>query len=209
MRELDISIVERVARMLPPNLLRALLTRKIPSDLLFAGMSLGHPNLDPPLRLTIAVGNSRSDTTLASFVQWIGLFFDGPLSLKHFYDPSPWEASKSSPFPHECDNANWRFVYNSYELEEDEEDVKNRDAYHVETIMRGLQEVATTESLRDHKDSRNLVNHVFEWLTDYPTDQHSLRGLPSDIKDQHKAKARLAEATNNRIARVGTKGLLT
>jgi len=53
-----------------------------------------------------------------------------------------------------------------------------------------------------------LGDHVFEWLTSYTTDKIAFRGMSSEMKELHKAKARLAELTNNRIARVGTRGLL-
>ena len=60
----------------------------------------------------------------------------------------------------------------------------------------------------EHKEGWNLVDHVFEWLTTYTTDEIAFRGMSPEIKELHKAKARLVELTENRIARVGTRGLL-
>jgi hypothetical protein len=106
------------------------------------------------------------------------------------------------PDQDEHDNANWRFVYKSRDQDE------AKDAHDVETILRCLQAMATKESMLDHKDSWNLVEHVFEWLTDYTTDRRLLRDMSSDLERLHQAKARRAKVTKDRIARVGTKGLL-
>jgi hypothetical protein len=58
--------------------------------------------------------------SLAAFVPWASLFFDGLLSLSRF----------DSCFPHDYTNTNWRFV-----------DLQNRmgtDATHIEVVLRGL-----------------------------------------------------------------------
>lgn len=73
--------------------------------------------------------------------------------------------------------------------------------------MRGLQAEANQKSLLEHKEEWNPVNHVFEWLTTYTTDEIASRGMSSETKELHKVKARLAELTDNCIARVGTRGL--
>lgn len=84
MRKLDVSELAHAARLLPVDLLQALFARNIPSDPLFDGMTLGHPDVGPIPKLTISVNGFGANSALASFVQWTSLFFDGPLALKHF-----------------------------------------------------------------------------------------------------------------------------
>jgi hypothetical protein len=153
--------------------------------------------------LSIRIRNFNANITLASFVQWAGLFFDGPLAIKHFHNTSIWKLKEMKPDHDECDNTNWRLVYDYDETGREEE------GYDVEILLRRLQAMAIREPLVEHKDSWNLVDHVYKWLIDFTTESRSLRGLSSDSKELHKAKARLAKVTKDRIARIGTKGLLS
>jgi hypothetical protein len=82
-------------------------------------MALGHPDVGPIPRLTTSVNGFGANSTLASFVQWTSLFFDGPLTLKHFQDVSV--VKKENPGKDECDNANWRLKYHCYEISMDED----------------------------------------------------------------------------------------
>lgn len=106
MRKLDASNLARAATMLPLNLLQALLTRQIPLDPLFDGSDFRDPLLGSPPRLIICNGGFSAHATLAGFVHWASLFFDGPLALKHFHDISHWKAEKICPPESECDNTN-------------------------------------------------------------------------------------------------------
>jgi hypothetical protein len=82
-------------------------------------MTLGHPDVGPIPRLTISINAFGANSTLASFVQWTSLFFDGPLTLKHFQDVSV--VKEENPGKDECDNANWRLKYHCYEIGIDED----------------------------------------------------------------------------------------
>jgi hypothetical protein len=131
---------------------------------LFDGMRLDRSGDEPTPRLSIRVGGFDSNTTLANFVQWASLFFDGPLALKHFHDPSPWKEKKMNSHKDECNNTNWRIVYTGDTLVEGAEE---DDARYVEILLRELQAMATNESMLEHREGWNLVDRVFEWLNDY------------------------------------------
>jgi len=47
---------------------------------------------------------------------------------------------------------------------------------------------------------------VSKWLMDYTTDHKDLESMSLESRRLHEAKARIAEATENCIARIGTNG---
>ena len=130
MGKFSMSDLKYAARLLGPDLLRALFTRNIPSSPLFNGMQFDHVHDHITPRLLIQVRGFSANMTLASFVQWTAMFFDGPLALENSYDVTPWKQKHMEPSQNECNNTNWEF---DWEWEE-----KCEDAKHTETILRGL-----------------------------------------------------------------------
>lgn len=92
MGKFDMSELEHAARLLGPDLLRALFKRDIPSDPLFIGMQFPCAS-----RLSIQIRQFDAKMTLAGFVHWAGLFFDGPLALEHFHNIADWKKRGMQP----------------------------------------------------------------------------------------------------------------
>lgn len=173
--------------MLPPSLLCALFTRNVLEHPLFDSPIVVDNSGNPTLRLSIRFGRFSTKMTLAAFVHQVGLFFDRPLTLKHF--------GKPPTYLDDYKNINQKFV--------DRENKMGRDAYYIETILRSLQLIAIEASLKTYASSQNLIEHVFKQLIDY------LDKLAKGSKGTLKAlKARLTKITNRRIARVGIEAML-
>jgi hypothetical protein len=92
------------------------------------------------------------------------------------------------PDRYEYDSTNWEL--------EDEKGKMGKDDVHIETTLRGLQAMATKESMLKHKDDWNLVDHVFDWLKDYTENRFELGVMLPEVRELHAAKARLATITD-------------
>jgi hypothetical protein len=133
--------------------------------------------------------------TLLQFVHWTNVFFDSSLRLEIFHDFSTWK--KECKTLYECDNTNGEFTN------------KGSDAVHMKMLLRGSQAMTTGESMLEHADDWNIVNHVFKWLIDYTEDSPHLDGISPGSNDLDITKTRLAAVlTKGRITEEGTKGLL-
>lgn len=86
MGKLDASELAYAADLLGRDLLRALFRRDIPYNPLFEGMPFDREYGDSASRLSIRFSGVGANMTLAGFLHWAGLFFDGPLTLEHFHN---------------------------------------------------------------------------------------------------------------------------
>lgn len=132
-------------------------------------------------RLSIRVTGFCREMTLASFVHWTGLFFDGPLSGEIFYGDAFSNGKELFIDMDNCPPLNWHFT--------DARKRMGKDANHTEIILRGLQIMVLQESVLEHDDDWTLVDCVFKWLHDYTKNENELGQMLPQSRQLHATNA--------------------